>query len=135
MTFVRKFNGKTERPDNNDRIVAVYTCPEHGEFDAEVQRDANGEAPDSVPCPEIITMTSKTHDCRCESYWTPSSVACRVRRVEAVKGRWEKPERETFLDTRDLAEGMDVEDWQAKRAAIWEKKRQEDVMAVKKGFG
>lgn len=135
MTFVRKFSGDRTAP-----IVAVYTCPEHGEFDATVERDENGEAPDVEPCPFPVYQPG---DC-CEDHcalcykpatWTPSPVASRVRRVEAVKGTWEKPERPTYLDTRELGEGMDDDEFRAKRAAVWERKRQEDVMAVKKDFG
>lgn len=135
MTFIRKHSGDSARP-----IVAVYTCPEHGEFDAEVERDENGEAPDIEPCPFSVYQPG---DC-CEDHrslcglpatWTPSPVAARVRRIEAVKGKWEKPERSTYLDTRELGEGMDPDDFAEKRKAIWERRRQEDVMAVKKGFG
>lgn len=138
MTFIRKFNGKTERPNHSNRIVAVYTCPEHGEFDAEVQRDGRGEAPDVIAC--MVQLSFDTRDpsirpgyCGLLCSWTPSPVAGRVRRIEAIKGKWEKPERETFLDTRDLAEGMDVEDWQAKRKKVWDRKREEDVMKIKRG--
>jgi hypothetical protein len=45
MTYTSKF-----RPAGG-RVVATYTCPDHGEFDAEVERDANGEAPDYIECP------------------------------------------------------------------------------------
>lgn len=149
MTFVRKFSGKTERdPDRNDRIVCCYTCPEHGEFDAEVQRNENGEAPDEIECTAVVDTPPILQTdgwlkgrhavfrgyCSLPSTWTPSPVGCRVRRVEAVKGKWEKPERPTYLDTRELAEGMDIEEFEAKRAAIWDEKRKQDVMNIKKGF-
>ena len=133
---VRKHSGDSTRP-----IVAVYTCPEHGEFDAVVQRDENGEAPDAVLCSYFECYCDPTETCAgckpCSAFatWTPSPIGCRVRRIEAVKGRWEKPERKTYLDTRELGEGMDMDEWQAKRKAVWEEKRQQDVMAVKKGFG
>jgi hypothetical protein len=55
-------------------------------------------------------------------------------RVTAVRGRWEPPERKTFLDTRNLAEGQDIDDFRADRAAVWERQRQEDVMKVKRGL-
>jgi hypothetical protein len=133
MTFIRRHSGDSTRP-----IVAVYTCPVHGEFDAEVQRDENGEAPDETPCQVMEYGIGGDFDCGwCmqPATWTPSPVAARVRRVEAVKGGWEKPERETYLDTTDLGEGMDIDEFHEKRAAIWERKRQEDVMNVKKDFG
>jgi hypothetical protein len=149
MTFIRRHSGDSTRP-----IVAVYTCPVHGEFDAEVQRDENGEAPDMVACtieddcwgcggqPSApgaahcceVCMGKSIASCQRGAPWTPSPVAARVRRVEAVKGTWEKPERETYLDTTELGEGMDIDDFREKRAAIWERRRQEEVMAVKKGM-
>ena len=143
MSFIRKFNGKTERSADPSPVVACYRCPEHGEFDTEVERDKRGEAPDVIACP--ITCPPC---CRCEgrdercpyttgpcgdlATWVPSRIACHMPRVTAVRGKWEPPERKTFLDTRELAEGMDPDDFAAKRAAVWEEKRQEDVMAAKK---
>ena len=159
MSFIRKFNGKTERSGDPSPVVATYTCPSHGEFDVEVLRDENGEAPDVVrcslnldddpytDCPEChgqppprgqercgYCKGTSCNECHRLATWTPTPTACRVRRVEAVKGKWEKPERPTYLDTRELAEGMDPDDFAAKRAAIWERKRQEDVMKIKRGF-
>ena len=134
MTFIRKFSGDRTAP-----IIAVYMCPKHGEFTAEVMRNEGGEAPDSITCriEGSVTQGDVTFrgGCTRMAAWTPTPVACRVRRVEAVKGKWETPARDTYLDTRELGEGMDTDEWQAKRAAVWERKRQEDVMAVKKGFG
>lgn len=141
MTFVRKYNGKTERPAESNSIVACYVCSFHGGFDREVERDGRGEAPDLIACGSLDCFCDPTEPCTgCQpcailATWTPTPVACRVRRIEAVKGKWEPPARPTYLDTRELGEGMDMEDFQAKRAAVWERKRQEDVMAVKKGFG
>lgn len=131
MTFIRKYNGKTERPTESDPVVACYTCLEHGLFDCEVERDGRGEAPDLIACPAPVGETR----CGLLCGWTPTPVACRVRRIEAVKGKWDPPARPTYLDTRELGEGMDMEDFQAKRAAVWERKRQEDVMAIKKEWG
>jgi hypothetical protein len=103
-------------------IICDYTCDVCTViFEATVE----SPAPDDVSCPT----------CGQSAHWTPSPVACHMPRVTAVRGKWEKPARPTYLDTRELGEGMDMEDFQAKRAAVWERKRQEDVMAVKKGFG
>lgn len=137
MTYISRFRSA------GGTITAVYTCPEHGEFTAEVQREENGDAPDVIPCPVVVGVVSLSNvtgavanaACGRWATWTPTVVACRVRRIEAVKGKWEPPARSTYLDTRELGEGMDIDDFREKRAAVWEKKRQEDVMAVKKGFG
>lgn len=127
MTFVRKYSGDRSKP-----IVAVYTCPVHGEFDAEVQRDENGEAPDVVICSHLGDPGSDIDDLQCceDSVWTPSPVAARVRRIEAVRGKWEKPERNTYLDTRDLGEGQDPSDFWAKRKQVWDERRREKVKAL-----
>lgn len=137
MTFVRKFNGKEAAP--NEPIVAVYTCPLHGEFDAKVRRLENGEAPDSIQCGDDVEAGTTTHPltggpaivferCELEAAWTPSpTVACRVRRIEVVRGKWEKPERKTYLDTRKLGEGQDIEEFQAERKNVWTEQRRRRV--------
>lgn len=136
MSFVRKFSGDRTMP-----IVAVYTCAVHGEFDAEVERDENGEAPDSITCsvfdpnadcigcggqpsapgaPDCLLCDGAcVSPCSREATWTPSPVGCRVRRVEVTRGKYEKPERKTYLDTRKLGEGQPIEEFQAERRKIW----------------
>lgn len=134
MTFVIK-----QRGDRSATIVCVYTCPEHGEFDAEVHRDENGSAPDLTVCPAeddcwdcggqpsapggqgpcATCNGSSTAPCGLDATWTPSPVLGRVRRVEVTRGKWEKPERKTFLDTRKLGEGQDVDEFRAERRKMW----------------
>lgn len=123
MTFVVKSRG-----DRSATIVCVYTCPVHGEFDAEVHRDETGSAPDEVKCmqwlpqtrPEIVGGTDcPTTYCGQWATWTPSPVAGRVRRVEVVRGKYEKPERKTYLDTRNLGEGQDPDEFRAERRKMW----------------
>lgn len=178
MTFTRKFNGKAAN-SNQEPMVAVYTCPEHGEFDCEVRRDENGEAPDVILCPADVVeigpsglplpnqgrcekcghygMThgekkchhvdewegNKSHPpdesyyCACDGYakscaqpavWTPSaSVGCRVRRVEVTRGKWEPPERRTYLDTRKLGEGQSMDEFKAERKKVWDERRRQTV--------
>ncbi len=122
MTYTVKSRG-----DRSATIVCVYTCPEHGEFDAEVRRDENGDAPDEVKCmewlpqahPEIVGHHHPTTYCGKWATWTPSPVVGRVRRVEVVRGKYEKPERKTFLDTRNLGEGQSIEEFRAERRKMW----------------
>lgn len=104
-------------------IICDYTC----EACAIVFESAvPSPAPDDVEC----------HECGGRATWTPSAlVACRVRRVEVVRGGWQKPERPTYLDTRELGEGQSMDEFRAKRKAVWEERRKADVMAFKKGFG
>jgi hypothetical protein len=142
MTYVTKFRSAT------GTITAVYTCPDHGEFDATMQRETNGDAPDVAPCPfadlegaaERPPGTFGADDpgapeipieevaCERMGTWTPSAaIGCRVRRVEVVRGGWEKPERKTYLDTRKLGEGQDVGEFQAERKKVWAEQRRKRV--------
>lgn len=128
MTFVRKFNGKAAN-SNQEPMVACYTCPVDGEFDCEVRRDENGEAPDVIPCP-LIEPGSEDEGLRCgmPATWTPSaSVGCRVRRIEVVRGKWEPPERKTYLDTRKLGEGQSMDEFKAERKKLWTERRMQTV--------
>jgi hypothetical protein len=130
VTFVIKHSGDLTRP-----LVCTYRCPTHGEFDAGVERDANGDAPDEIKCmewmpqeqPEIVGHNHPTTYCGQWATWTPTPIACRVRRVEVVRGNWEKPERKTFLDTRKLGEGQDPAEFQAERKKIWNEERHKKV--------
>lgn len=90
--------------------LAEYLCPEHGVFEATVERPP----PDDRPCPE----------CGATSPWTITSAPLgKVRAVEVVRGKWEKPEKKTYLDTRELGEGMELDEWREKRKAIRDEQR------------
>lgn len=118
MAFTVRVRGASSQP-----MVCVYTCPEHGEFDADVTRDANGNSPDTVAC-QVADYYGR---CDAVSTWTPSPVFSKVKPWEVVRGNWEKPEKKTFTDTRDLGEGMSYDEWKKKRAAVWEERRQAEV--------
>jgi len=112
-------------------IAAEFECPAHGRFEADVERDANGEAPDCIRCPIVDDAAVPGRENACDEIaeYRISSPLCRVRRIEAIKGKSEKPERETWTDTRNIAEGQPLYDWHEDRAAVWERKRQRDVVA------
>lgn len=103
--------GVADRP-----IVAEYICPTHGRYSVSVDRDENGDAP-------------AAHICACgeAAEFAISAPAGRVKRFEAVRGKWEKPERKTFLDTRNLGEGQDVDDWRKDREAIRDEQRRQSL--------
>lgn len=130
MTYVSKFRAA------GGKVVATYTCPEHGEFDTEVERDANGEAPDTISCPLMLTANGEALGVTCDlpATWTPTPVSCRVRRFEVVRGGWEKPERPTYLDTRKLGEGQSMGEFREQRRKIWDEKRKQDVINFKRGL-
>lgn len=54
MTFIIKTRGA------GGLIVADYRCPEHGVFEATVERTESGDAPDEQPCPEMVTLGGAT---------------------------------------------------------------------------
>lgn len=127
MTYVSKFRG-------SEKVVACYVCPEHGEIDVEVTRDAQGNAPDKTPCPiELGVYVDRAPDsksllCELEADWTASaSLGYRVRRIEVVRGKWEPPERKTYLDTRKLGEGQSIEEFRAERKKVWAERRRQTV--------
>lgn len=117
MTFISKTRGDSTRP-----LLAEYTCPEHGVFECVVQREENGEAPDVVQCDQ----------CEGPATWTPSAIIGRVRRVEVVRGKYEKPERKTWLDTRNLGEGQDLDDFREDRRKIRDEQREREVREILK---
>jgi hypothetical protein len=125
VTYVSKF-----RPAGG-RVVACYTCPDHGKFNTEVDRDERGEAPDAITCRYGLSPET---ECTCTATWTPTPIPGRVRRIEVSRGGWQKPERSTYLDTRKLGEGQSLEEFQAERKKVWQRKREADVMEIKKGF-
>jgi hypothetical protein len=140
VTFVIKIRGSTDRP-----IAAEYYCPIHGRFELTVERDANGDAPSSATCPARVEprsfalfglngeARSQLFVCRSDSPYVISAPRVGVRRVEAVKGGWEKPARKTFLDTRNLGEGQDIEEWRDERAAIRDQQRRDSLKELMNG--
>ncbi len=100
MTWTVKVRGAHSQPISRD-----FLCDECGPFSAIVEdRDA-----ETHPCP----------DCSKPAPIADSPVMGRVRLIEAVKGRWEKPERKTWLDTRNLGEGQSAEEFRAERKKVW----------------
>lgn len=91
--------------------VQSYVCPDHGEFDTTVARDAKGNPPPIHPCPDP--------DCRRPSPWRISAPAGRVSQMSFVRGKSdERPAGHVMLDTRPLADGMSRKEWDAKQAKI-----------------
>lgn len=124
MTFVIKHT-RSEQP-----IVAEYLCPVHGRFSLTVDRDANGDAPGEMLCPapnESVWTPVPVRGC---SFWSPyviSAPRVGVRRVEVVRGGYQKPERPTWTDTTNLGEGQDLDDWHDERDKVWERDREDSI--------
>lgn len=86
-------------------ILADYTCPDHGRFEATVP----SPSPDDHPCPR----------CGASSPWAPAPLRGWVKRGEVSRGKSDATEVPTWMDTRELGEGMPMEEWQAKRDQAW----------------
>lgn len=145
-----------ERPRVGGTVVHEYRCPVHGVFDAEVPRDA---VPDVVTCPfdswcvaggdkeyasreeaEDAALQAgilpeqahyETQRCADDAPWAGSSISCRVRLASFNRGKAEAPPTKHALTTRDLAEGMPVNEWKAKRQALATERRRAKIKAMR----
>jgi hypothetical protein len=121
MTFVIKTRGV------GGLVVAEYECPAHGRFEATVQRDANGDAPEHARC-TFVDANGGTCDRRAE--WRISAPAQRVWSVPAYaanRGGDMKERPPGMLDTRPLAEGMPYSEWRKKQDAAQRARRHDQL--------
>jgi hypothetical protein len=94
-------------------ILNDYECPTgHGVFEALADRDAL----DWHPCPV----------CSKPSILIMPAPMGRVRLAEVERGGVSKPDSPMFLDTRELGEGMPMEEWRAKRDKVYEERRHKE---------
>jgi hypothetical protein len=136
-------------------LVAEYCCPWHGVFEATVQRDENGDAPDEQYCPEMTYMqgpfdASAPPDgwrgeidgngerwdyvyCQARSTWTASPTMGRVRLGEVHRGPNERPPNAMSLDTRKMGEGQSLAEFREERAKIRHEHRQSEIRDFKEG--
>lgn len=107
-------------------IISEFRCPVHGLFEAVVDSGA-----EEAPCPAEVNIAGKVVACEWTSPWSPSKVpAMRMRRVEATRGVSEKAEHRGWLDSSNLEEGQDPEEFAADRAKVHEELRKERVMEL-----
>lgn len=122
-------------------IVAEYECSLHGRFEVTAQRDANGDAPATEPCPVLLWCYA--HDvlgcsdclprsvCNEPSSWTISAPKTKVLSVvptAAVRGGDMKERPPWMLDTRPLAEGMKHSEWKAKQRELTRARRHQQLI-------
>lgn len=115
-------------------IAAEYECPVHGRFAVDVPREANGDPPDTAPCPaRMLSMMLVDPAMTCgdpSPYVISAPGTAKVRKVEAIRGSYQKPERETWTNTENLGEGQDLDDWRDDRAKVWEREREREAMEL-----
>jgi hypothetical protein len=111
-------------------ILADFTCPEHGRFEALAPSDA-----DSHPCPALLPPwedhgpAGDLEDggvCQATSPWSPSPVHGRVRTAEVQRGGVDKPASPFYLDTRKLGEGQPYEEFRAERDKLYAERRHKE---------
>lgn len=134
------------RSNPGSTVTADYECPVHGRFTAIVPRDTSGDPPPTMRCEEIDEIC---HDCAeppCSDcgavHWQCDEMApfvmsapghVKVRAGEVVRGRSaERPADRYVMDTRPLADGMPLEEFKKRRAAVH---RDESLRRVRKAFG
>jgi hypothetical protein len=119
-------------------IAAEYFCPLHGRFAVDVSRDENGDPPTAMACPERVGPVFATEEfgeiassCGESAIHVISAPGtARVRRVEAHRGGYQRPEFETWTNTENLGEGQDLDDWKEDRAKVWQREREREAMEL-----
>lgn len=152
MTFAIKFNGRASSVGGTMR--ADYECPDHGRFEALVERDLNGDPPAFKRCPAIVTVSgaSGTYggglvlmsvivdgpvssfpaSCACRSPWRVSMPAIHTQFVvSATQGKAAPKPNPGAMDTRPLAEGRKNE-YRAAREKLREERRHARVKELLK---
>jgi hypothetical protein len=108
VTFVVKIRGDSTAP-----IAADFLCTLCGVFESLVPRNAS----DFAPCPR----------CGADAPWWPSPVRTKIPSFSVERGGWQKAERPGWLDTRNLGEGQDLNDFRADRARIRDEERRRNL--------
>lgn len=123
MTFVVKTRGA------GGPLMAEYRCPEHGVFEVLVDRDADGSAPDTQPCPGEMPVYEDDGElvecidvvvCAFPSPWcisAPKPLVASLPCAPIVRGGDMKDRPPDMLDTRPLAEGMPYSEWKKKQTS------------------
>lgn len=106
----------TIRGDVSGYTRAEYRCPVHGVFEAVVAR-VGGNTPDRIPCPALM---ADDLDCGWVAPWTITNAPGLAFQRGAVRqGKVEEAPHPYVTDTRELGEGMPLDEWKAKRARQW----------------
>lgn len=128
MTWLYKFRGAPTRT-----AIADYECPVHGRFEREVARDENGDPPATRICGAMIFHGERDAVvCIRDAEYRISAPLCRVKRFEFIRGKSEKPEHKTWLDTTNLGEGQSLEEFREDRAKIREEQRVAEMVELRK---
>lgn len=117
MTFTVKVRGR------GGLMLAEYMCPEHGRFEALVERDANGDPPSEVRCVSGYAVVGEPPvevflgtECGRISPWTISAPPVHTQFVvTASHGKSDPKPHKYSMDTRMLAEGRRKEFRQQRR--------------------
>lgn len=129
----------TVRTSPGALIAAEYECPVHGRFALDVPRGKDGDPPGEVACRHPPSGSAATFGVdpgyasachRLAPHVISAPGSARVRKVEAVRGRDQKPEFSTWTDTQALEDGQDLDDWKDDRAKVWGREREREAMEM-----
>ncbi|HZJ68272.1 MAG TPA: hypothetical protein VFD36_32445 [Kofleriaceae bacterium] len=124
MTWTIKVRSSPGSP-----MTAEYECPIHGRFVGTVERDANGDPPESWPCPWVWTDEHDEMQAQCAepSPWRISAPGVHTQFVvSATQGKSAPKPHPKSMDTRMLAEGR-KNDFRKQRKKIREDERHKRV--------
>ena len=92
-------------------LMLDFVCPQHGRFESMIDRREG--RPDAVACESIYTPEGLCG--QLSPVVTSYAVVGRMKLGEASQGKNHESDRPPhIMDTRDLGEGMPMEEWQAK---------------------
>lgn len=127
------------RSNPGSTITADYECPAHGRFQLTIERDENGDPPEWVHCTwrntnyEDVLPPPAIHCYLACQHVMSAPGAVGVKQGEMVRGRsGERPSEKHVMDTSLLADGMPLDEWKARRAAVH---RDESLRRVRQAFG
>ena len=131
MSFVIKTRGA-----RGGFALAEYLCPDHGRFEALVERDENNDPPGTAKCPRVVRLvrhnTSEWFEVPCShiAEWTISAPSVHTQFVvSATQGKPAPKPHKDVMDTRMLAEGRKNE-FRKQRKKIREERRHARVKAL-----
>jgi hypothetical protein len=131
MSFVIK-----QRGSRGGFTLAEYLCPEHGRFEALVERDENNDPPGTAKCPRVVQLVAVAENeysevaCSHISTWTISAPQVHTQFViTASRGKSDPKPHKDAMYTRMLAEGRKNE-FRKQRKKIKEERRHARVKAL-----
>ncbi|HKP06817.1 MAG TPA: hypothetical protein VJU58_06150 [Microbacterium sp.] len=142
MAWINKVGGKVDGVLHG-RVKHEYLCPVHGRFAVEVP---SADPPNEMPCPEddwtdvsaaeaceLVNRGYEPNTCGRTAPWSPSSMNWKLAYggVTVSHGKADAAPTPHALTTRDLADGMPMNEWRAARAKLREERRRKRIKELR----